>query len=226
MLVSSLCTADTAMLSQFKAEYTAYKWGDPLGKATMALTKLEDGQYSLDYTSDVSKFFLSDKRSEKSIFSFIDGHFTPHKYHYSRTGTGNKQSLDVKFDANTQKIEILKNKDSYQLDWQGETDNQLYRLMLSLGLANSKKVFDVDFINYRGDKKHYNIAIEQTEKVDLPYGSINAIKVKINRTSSSRETFAWFAPELDYQLVRLQQFKDEKEQGDIKLSKYTLLPTL
>jgi hypothetical protein len=50
------------------------------------------------------------------------------------------------------------------------------------------------------------------------------VKLKINRGSSSRETFAWFSPSLDYALVRLQQFKDGKEQGDIKLKNFQRNP--
>ncbi|MFT4994605.1 MAG: hypothetical protein ACI965_001640, partial [Paraglaciecola sp.] len=35
-------------------------------------------------------------------------------------------------------------------------------------------------------------------------------------------TSAWFSPELNYQLVRLQQFKDGEEQGEIQLKEYTI----
>ena len=38
--------------------------------------------------------------------------------------------------------------------------------------------------------------------------------------SNKRETFAWFAPSLNYTLVRLQQFKEGDEQGDIKLKSF------
>jgi hypothetical protein len=47
--------------------------------------------------------------------------------------------------------------------------------------------------------------------------------VKLIRDSKKRETFAWFAPSLNYTLVRLQQFKEGDEQGDIKLKSFDLL---
>ena len=59
------------------------------------------------------------------------------------------------------------------------------------------------------------------ETVDLPYGKIEAIKVEIVRESKSRYTLAWFAPDLNYQLVRLQQFKDGDEQGDLRLKAFS-----
>jgi len=56
--------------------------------------------------------------------------------------------------------------------------------------------------------------------LSLPYGNLKTVKVKLIRDSKKRETFAWFAPSLNYTLVRLQQFKEGEEQGDIKLKAY------
>jgi len=64
-------------LQPYKATYTAYKWGDDVGEANIELSKLGDQQYSLIYTSKVSKFFLSDKRSEHSIFTVNDNTVVP-----------------------------------------------------------------------------------------------------------------------------------------------------
>jgi carbamoylphosphate synthase large subunit len=47
------------------------------------------------------------------------------------------------------------------------------------------------------------------------------VKVKVKRESNKRQTFAWFAPSIDFVLVRIQQFKEGEEQGDIRLSSYS-----
>ncbi len=73
----------------------------------------------------------------------------------------------------------------------------------------------------RGELKQYNLVVMSTEQLSLPYGLLEGVKVKIVRPNSSRETYAWFAPSLGYQLVRLKQFKDGEEQGDIQLSAFT-----
>jgi hypothetical protein len=49
---------------------------------------------------------------------------------------------------------------------------------------------------------------------------VDSIKLRIIRSSNRRQTFAWFSPSLDYALVRLQQFKDGDEQGDIRLKSF------
>ncbi|MBT4883243.1 MAG: DUF3108 domain-containing protein, partial [Glaciecola sp.] len=77
--------------------------------------------------------------------------------------------------------------------------------------------FFYQFVNSRGQSREYKMHIVNQESQSLPIGVLDTIKVVINRGSSSRQTFAWFAPSLNYQLVRLQQFKDGEVQGDIKL---------
>ena len=81
---------------------------------------------------------------------------------------------------------------------------------------------DYDFVNYRGQLRHYGVQVIDEEVLSLPYGKIEAVKVKLIRDSKKRETFAWFAPSLNYTLVRLQQFKEGDEQGDIKLKSFQI----
>ena len=85
--------AEELNLQPYKASYTAYKWGDDVGEANIELSKLNENQYSLIYTSKVSKFFLSDKRSEHSIFLVHDNEVVPSQYFYTRTGTGPDKEL-------------------------------------------------------------------------------------------------------------------------------------
>ncbi|WP_100657246.1 DUF3108 domain-containing protein [Alteromonas flava] len=201
-------------LIPFKAEYIAFRFGDDVGTATLALEHLGYDQYSLTYSSKVSKFFLSDKRYEHSIFSFSDGQITPQSYNYTRSGTGPDKALSANFDAASKSIMV----DGQKLkDWQGEFDNQLFRIDIPRQLSRDKKEMRYAFVNYRGQPREYIIKVVGKEQLDLPYGMVDSVKIKIDRGSSSRETFAWFSPALDYTLVRLQQFKDGEEQGDIQL---------
>jgi hypothetical protein len=92
-------------------------------------------------------------------------------------------------------------------DWNGEFDNQIYRIDLAKRLAEGKTSLDYDFVNYRGQLRHYGVQVVDEEVLSLPFGKIEAVKVKLIRDSKKRETFAWFAPSLNYTLVRLQQLK-------------------
>lgn len=216
--------ASSVALTPFHAQYTAYKWDDDVGNVEMKLERLSPSQYSLTYSSKVSKFFLSDKRYEHSIFTVENGTLVPSQYYYSRSGTGPDDKLNVSFGKNgSDSILVEAEGEERSLAWENEIDNQIYRIDLPRKLAAGKTTTEYHFINYRGQKRHYGIEVVGKEKLNLPYGHLDTIKVKLVRDSKTRETFAWFAPELDYNLVRLQQFKDGDEQGDIKLRSYVTL---
>ncbi|WP_308445994.1 DUF3108 domain-containing protein [Alteromonas salexigens] len=211
-------------LTPFHAQYTAYKWDDDVGNVEMKLERLSPAQYSLTYSSKVSKFFLSDKRYEHSIFSVENGDLVPSQYYYSRSGTGPDDKLNVTFGKDDPDTLLVESDDGKEtLPWNGEIDNQIYRIDLPRKLAVGDTETEYHFVNYRGQKRTYGIEVMGKEELKLPYGRLDTIKVKLIRDSNRRETFAWFAPELDYNLVRLQQFKEGDEQGDIRLRSYVTL---
>ena len=210
--------AQASALPTFDAEYTAYRYGKKLGYALLSVENVDKDTYRMEYHSKVSLFFLSDKRTEISDFAYVDDKIVPQNYRFSRTGTGSNKSIKVVFDASEDKIFIDKEP---AIDWQDQFDNQLYRLDLQQKLAQGQKEFNYHVINYRGQERDYHLKVMGTEQLTLPYGMLEGIKVEIVRQNSTRETFAWFSPQLNYQLVRLQQFKDDKEQGDIQLKTFT-----
>lgn len=207
-----------AKFTEFDARYKAFQYGKELGHATLKLESLGRNKYRLEYKSDVSMFFLSDKRKEVSLFTLQNEKIIPYKYNYERTGFGSDKELSVQFDPNRKLIEIDQ---KGTLPWDDEFDNQLYRLDVQRQLAQNEKEFSYSFVNYRGEIRHYDMIVLGKEQLELPFGLLEGIKVKIMRESSTRETFAWFAPSLNYQLVRLQQFKEGEEQGDIQLSEFS-----
>ena len=213
-------TTSYTHLRPFTAKFVAYRSGNDVGNAIIELKTLTSSQFELHYESDVSRFFLSDKRFEKTIFSNTDGNLIPHNYRYKRTGTGANKALSLVFDQKQKKIQM---DDGSELEWQGELDNQLFRIDFAHQLANGHTSTHYDFINYRGQKKDYTLEVISTDNLVLPYGNITAIKVLVGRDSSTRVTYAWFAPSLNYNLVRLQQFKDDHEQADLQLNSFTYL---
>ncbi|GAC14544.1 hypothetical protein GLIP_1916 [Aliiglaciecola lipolytica E3] len=214
-------TLHAAELNQFDAQYTAFRFGKDLGTASLQLESLGRQRYRLSYESKVSMFFLSDKRSEVSLFSVEDGQIIPFKYSYERTGFGSDKSLVAQFDRQKNTV-LIDNQTT--LPWNNEFDNQLYRLDIQLQLAQGKKELHYNLINNRGEVRRYELEVVAKEQLSLPYGMLEGVKVKIIRANSTRETYAWFAPSLNYQLVRLKQFKDGEEQGDIQLSAYSSTP--
>jgi hypothetical protein len=210
--------ANTEQLVGFEAGYDVYRFGRNLGKAKLSLKADDNNLYTLNYYSKVSAFFLSDIRSEVSYFSFDNKQLHPQTYTYNRSGTGSDKSTKIHFDAENSKIKINQ---AQPIKWSGQLDNQLYRLDVQLKLASGAREFVYDIVNNRGEFRHYKLKVVGKEQLDLPFGMIEGIKVKIMRKNSSRETIAWFSPQLNYQLVKLKQFKDGDEQGEIRLKYFT-----
>jgi hypothetical protein len=207
----------TEQLVGFEAEYNVYRFGRNLGKAKLSLKTDKNELYRLDYYSKVSAFFLSDIRSETSFFSFHEQQLHPETYAYSRSGTGSDKSTKIYFDAKNSKVTVNQ---AQPVEWLGQLDNQLYRLDVQLKLASGTREFVYDIINNRGEMRHYELKVVGKEQLDLPFGMIEGIKIRILRKNSSRETIAWFSPQLNYQLVKLKQFKDGSEQGEIRLKSF------
>lgn len=218
-LVCLSCTfvAHAQVLEPFSAKYVALRNGSKVGFAELELNKLKDNQYKLRFYSDASLFLIYDKREEVSQFKFENKQLTPISYAFSKKATFKDSQLAITFDSD-QNIARIEGKDD--LPWQGELDNQLYRLAAQKMLSQGKSKFEFDLINYRGQKKHYAFEVEATETLELPFGKLEAVKIKTIRQNKKRVTYSWFAPELNYLMVRLQQFKEGSEQGDIQLSQF------
>lgn len=226
LLMSALChstateTATQEQLLPFYAKYKGYRYGMPIGEASILLEGIGRNEYKLSYKSKASLFFLTDRRSETSQFKLVQDGIVPYKYSYRRKGTGKDKKVDVLFDDQQQRIHIDE-EDMYP--WQGELDNQLFRLDIQRRLAKGESDFFYKLVNDRGQLREYRLKAIGTEQLDLPYGTLEGIKVEIIREAQSkRKTYVWFSPQLGYHLVRLQQFKDGDEQGDIRLSQFQI----
>ena len=60
------------------------------------------------------------------------------------------------------------------------------------------------------------------EELVLPYGLIKTVRFKREVLEKKRVTYAWFAPELDFLLVKLYQVKAGVEQFEAQLTTLTV----
>lgn len=204
-------------LQSYSAKYLAFRNGSEIGFANLDLKAMDNHQYQLRFSSDASLFLIYDKRREVSVFSLYNQQLLPISYRFEKRSNFKDETMNLRFNRETDQIVL--NQETH-LPWQQELDHQLYRLAAQWRLQAGQESFAFDLINYRGQPKHYQFKVEGQEELTLPFGKLQAIKLKTIRQSKKRTTYSWFAPELDYLLVRIRQFKNGKEQGDIQLSEY------
>lgn len=214
-------------LFSFQAKYHITRNGSEIGQASISLS-LSETEAFFDYHSKVSRFFLSDERTERSVYRFLDTNnssipITAKSYEYIRTGTGPDDQLFIDFVQQT-----IHNEDGFTAFTSFLNDNQFFRLDIPYRLNQGLTIpSEYEFFNYRGETRTYLVQQQNNQTLDLPIGQVTAHYFVITRPHSSRRvTHAWFAPDYKNQLVRLIQYKDEKEQADMRLKSFTADPSI
>jgi len=210
----------------FQAKYQITRNDSKIGNASITLA-LTDSLAILDYYSKVSRFFLTDERSERTVYRLLDNTNTiipisPNTYEYIRTGTGPDDQLFIDFEQQT--IQSDDGTISFDTEY---NDNQFFRLDIPFRLQNGLPIpSQYEFYNYRGEARSYIVEQREKQILNLPIGQVEAEYFVITRPNSTRRvTHAWFAAKYQYQLIRLNQFKDGKEQADMRLKSFTLIPS-
>ncbi len=219
-LFSPFISATPTQLHSYQAEYDILRQGERHGSAFRRLNVSEQG-CELSYKSDIKWMIFNDKRSEHAEFYCANGDIKPLSYVMERTGTGPDRKYTLNF--NHDKKQVMSNRSKYPLEINWETgvqDLMTYQAKMRLDLMAGKKVFDYPIVDKKGKARHYKFEILGTETITLPYGNVETIKAKRVYNSDKRQALAWFAPSMDYLLVR--RWKGEKgvEQFDVQLKSY------
>jgi hypothetical protein len=223
--MSVVANAKDIEIKPYIAKYKLYRSGKEHGTATRELFAL-NSLYRLHYESSIQWMIFSDERFETSEFRVENNQVKPLKYNMQRKGTGPDRSYEVTFDRENKKIIGPKKRRKRRkgtvpgaTKWNdGWLDPISYQQQLYLDLRLGKKDFHYAFINRKGLEHEYIFKVTGEETLMLPYGSVKAIKVERIYENSERQTIAWFAPVLDYALVRIWKGKSGVEQFDLQLN--------
>lgn len=212
---------NNVMVPAFSAKYTIFHNTKPVGEATRQLQYLDNGLTQYSYHTNLEWLIFSDTRQETSILAIDKGHISPTSYEFSREGTGSdkhyKWSYDI--DNNTATNE-LKQK-SQTIDFPDNIQDKLsYHLQHRFNMIENpqQKHFVYPVISTSGKIKNYVYQYDGEEELMLPYGLVNTIRLKREVVEKKRITYAWFAPELNYLLVKLYQTKAGAEQFEAQLN--------
>ena len=222
-LFSPISIASITQLQAYNAEYDIIRKGERHGVAYRKFSK-QDNTCNLSYTSDIKWMIFSDKRREKAKFTCQDTSVTPQSYAMERKGTGPDRKYTLKFDHEAKKVSS--NRSKYPLDVELTPDVQdliSYQVKMRLDLMAGKKEFDYPIIDKKGKSRNYKFEIVGEEMITLPFGNVKTVKAKRLYNNDKRQAFAWFAPEMDYLLVRMWKGEKGVEQFDVQLKKYTIV---
>jgi hypothetical protein len=226
-LTCSVVAADkenSVMIPAFSAKYTLLHKSKSVGEATRELSYLDNGLTQYSYHTNIEWLIFSDIREETSIVK-LEGHkVTPTSYEYLREGTGSDKHYKWRYDTdNNSAVDERKDRTKSIKFPENIQDPLSYHLQHRLNMmANPKQEhFVYPVIKTSGSIKNYVYQYDGEEELMLPYGLVKTIKLKREVIEKKRVTYAWFAPELDYLLVKLHQIKGDVEQFEAQLKSVT-----
>ena len=216
------------MVPAFNANYTILRSSKSVGKATRKLSYLDNGMAKYSYHTDIEWLIFSDTRDETSTVKLNDNKVTPRNYVFKREGTGRDKYYEWSYDtANGTATDEKKNK-TKTIDFPDNIQDSLsYHLQHRLNLISKpeQKQFVYPVIKSSGSLKNYVYQYDGEEEIMLPYGLVKTVKFKREVVEKKRITYAWFAPELDYLLVKLYQIKGDVEQFEAQLESVDIIDT-
>lgn len=200
--------AEEPPISSYTAHFDATVAGIKMGEIERSLKLNQDGLYELTtliYTTGLLSVFRPDRFEEHSFWRWQDNAPVPvrYTYHYS----GNKGDVYEQLDFNWEKMQVKSLRDGkttvVEIE-QGVVDKLSYQVALVRDLRLGKKEFAYQVAD-RGKVRTISYKVIGEEKLDTPWGQQQTIKVERVTDSNERITILWFAPDLDFMVVRLVQ---------------------
>jgi len=207
-------------LQPFLASYEL-DWDGPVsisGDTVRELKKTAQGEWQ--FQSKATSMFAS--IFEETNFKWGEQTLLPIHYTFKRSVFGKKRSAVIRFDwTNYQVTNDVENKPWQMAITAGVQDKLSYQLLLQQELAKGKQEFSYSVAD-GGTLKEYKFKVIGEEKIQAPIGTYDAIRVqRVRDADNPRQTFIWFAPELDFQIIKLKQIEKKNKAYTLLLKKLT-----
>ncbi|MFW1677098.1 DUF3108 domain-containing protein [Pontibacter sp. JAM-7] len=207
-----------AVLQPFVADYTI-DWNGGLAMSGTTMRSLKQ-QTATTWQFKSSATSLLAGIEETTQVEWHKQRIRPLNYQYRRSVLGKKRKVDISFDwAKQEATNTVKNK-PWKMPVSDQVQDKLsYQLLLQQLLAEGKTEFEFDVAD-GGHLKQYRFAVNGEEIITAPIGKFNAVRVdRIHDEDSDRKTLIWFAPELNYQIIKLHHVEDKGKEYTLLLQK-------
>ena len=209
-------------LTPYEAVYSIHFGPFYLGDGSYRLQQHEDASYLFTFSSKLSLLMLSDKREISSAFSLLNQQIISSDFKQQRTGVGKDFLETIHWDPQNQ-ISSQFNQDTFTTLWRPQVFDPLNaQLQIRLDLINHQREFSYALImnSTLDDYTWLNRGEEILTINDIDY---RALKFEMQRDTSKRQTFTWFALDMDYLPLRVLYTIKGTGGIDMKLKSYRLL---
>ena len=201
---TTFATASPVTLEPYRATYTNRVDAaiSISGEAIKELKQLDNNTWEVSVEASA---MMANIR-ESSLIKLEDGQILPIQYDYQRKILTRNREAQLRFDWEEGHVTTDIDDKPWRMAIEpGIHDKLSYQLQMPFDLKAGLTTLEYEVAD-GGKKQIYRFQVTGEDEIETPAGTFTAIRVERDRgEGSNRETLIWFAPELDYLVVRLEQ---------------------
>ena len=216
-------TKTNTELKPYQATYLVYWQGLKVGSSTHDLKKIDAHHYTASAVTKPFLKILPFKSSENSQFSVSQNQVHPQRYEYDTQEKNKHKSGLLIFDWQKKRIQSKKSNSSPEhLPLPNNAQDKItIFFQIRNDLRANKKEFNYTVIE--ADKiKTYHFKITGQESLKTSLGELETLRLEHLSDNQERLTKVWVAKDLDYLMVKLQQFKKGKLTAESRIEDFAL----
>ena len=206
----------------YTAKFTIFQDDDRVGQMTKTLSLVNDDMYRLTTSSKAKLFFVKVTHEEDAIFAWQNNQAVPKSYlRTTDTSFSSKRKTVQTFNWPTMSETGTYRDKAWDMELTDASHSRLTDIVQFQELLKQAKepIASMAFlIHDRGTSKNETFTFESVEIINTPSGKYKTWRYRKTHNNPKRQSLYWFATELDFVPVRVQQFKDGEEQANMMLS--------
>ena len=185
-----------------------------IGESRIQLQAQAEDRYlyrSNTKSTGIASLFRSDRVQESSLFKLHRDRIRPLEYRFDHTGSKKERHALLRFDWPAKKVSNTVEGHTWEMTIPGHAmDKLVVQIAVMMDLSAGK-----DHLAYAiadgGKLKEYQFAVVGEERIKVPAGEFDVVKIERLRKDFDRTTHLWCAPGLNYLPVRIEQIEHEDE---------------
>ena len=161
---------------------------------------------------------------EESEFTICGSRLIPNEYKSKDTLSSDEKFVTMKFDWDQNEILGIVNDTEFRVPIDGDVVDRMslqYVLMHDLQNRNIRTEYIMQDYD---ERKVLVVTVLETKIVEVPFGRFEVIGIRHSTANSKRETTMWFAEELGYLPVVIEQYRKGELRGKLMLDDYVPQP--
>lgn len=198
-------------LTPYEARYDVSRGALTLGESTTRLATDGDGRWvyeTIARPQGFAKILVSGKATERSYVGSNGESLRALRYERRMPDDDAYSRVDFDWSERLAHIDHVDDGARVAPLRAGMQDPHAAILSVMIALARDDgEVSPFGVIEDDGDLSQVAFRVENGERVSVPYGDFDTVRVTRVREDKDRQLIGWFAPELDWMPVRIQQVK-------------------